>query len=88
MNHYFGYAKQTANEFGIFDYNGKAKEEHVLQFEGFKKQNEITMKGLLEDRDKKKATYTIGVDEDKEFSILKDKNAFWLERISLRLEVE
>jgi len=35
--YYWGYAKEGDNKYGFFDYKGKAKDENVAKFEGFKK---------------------------------------------------
>jgi hypothetical protein len=49
--HFFGYAKQDGNPFGFFDYDGKAKQENLDEFEGFKKLNEETLNWLRTDKE-------------------------------------
>ena len=45
--YFWGYAKETDNQFGFFDYEGKASTSSKAQFEGFKTMNEKTMSWVL-----------------------------------------
>ena len=71
--HFFGYSVKDGNKYGFFDFEGKAKQDSLDAFEGFKKLNEETMKWIQSDPEGVKKL-RIKINEDKAgFKMIKEK---------------
>ena len=71
--YYFGYVKEEDNQFGFFDFEGKASQKSKDRYYGFKKANEKTMEWVLsKDYDPSKIQLPINVG-DAGIKILSEK---------------